>query len=180
MSSSTKLAWLGLNDIDVTDALSAFLSTGCVFYDFGAGAGYHSLMASRVAGPGGAVYSFESSPRHLSYLHNHIEMNRARNIRVFAMPEGGTHEWRLDTLALSRGLAPPDLVRIHAPGREVEVLRGCRALLAAAKPVVVLTVTPAANAAAERDSVHCSWLLRELGYRVTTKPGGEIVMVATP
>lgn len=165
----TPAAWLGLEDAEMTRALAGLVADGSVVYDVGAGAGYHTLLASRLAGPGGAVYSFESNPRELSYLHDHVRCNRADNVRVFPVPE----HWSLDELSGSRGLAPANIIRLDAPGRLANILRGCRGLLERNRPAIVAQ-------APHGERTACARLLTLAGYRVQPSQSGRDFLLATP
>lgn len=165
----TPAAWLGLEDAEMTRALAGLVADGSVFYDVGAGAGYHTLLAARLAGPGGAVYSFESNPRELSYLHDHVRCNRADNVRVFP----GSEYWNLDKLSRSRGLAPADVIRLGATGRLADMLNGCLDLLERNRPAVVAQVRPG-------EHTGCARLLTLAGYRLRPEKSGCDFLVATP
>lgn len=51
-----------------------------MFVDVGANVGAHSLIASRIVGNAGHVYSFEPHPRTFRYLRGNLRLNRTRNI----------------------------------------------------------------------------------------------------
>jgi FkbM family methyltransferase len=50
--------------------------------DLGASIGYYTLLASRLVGPSGHVYSFEPDPEANHYLRRNIKENRCENIVV--------------------------------------------------------------------------------------------------
>ena len=56
------------------------LKTGQNFLDIGANIGYYSLMASKIIGSTGRVYSFEPSNREFRRLLKNIELNNCTNI----------------------------------------------------------------------------------------------------
>lgn len=56
------------------------LKPGDIFVDVGANIGYHSLLAARIVGPTGRVYSIEASPSIYARLAENIRLNRCRNI----------------------------------------------------------------------------------------------------
>lgn len=60
-----------------------FLKKGDVFYDIGANIGLFSLLASKVVGEKGLVYSFEPTPITYSRLLDNISLNNFSNIKTF-------------------------------------------------------------------------------------------------
>lgn len=51
-------------------------------YDVGAHAGFFTLLASQLVGPGGRVVAFEPDPGNRSYLERHIRLNRVGNVTI--------------------------------------------------------------------------------------------------
>jgi len=72
---SEKDYWLGTYEADLQAAARHFIQPGMTVYDVGANIGYISLMAARLNGPDGNVFSFEALPANLERL----EQNRALN-----------------------------------------------------------------------------------------------------
>ena len=72
---SEKDYWLGTYEADLQAAARHFIQPGMTVYDVGANIGYISLMAARLNGPDGKVFSFEALPANLERL----EQNRALN-----------------------------------------------------------------------------------------------------
>ncbi|MDK2980909.1 MAG: hypothetical protein PWQ55_1256 [Chloroflexota bacterium] len=72
---SEKDYWLGTYEVDLQAAARHFIQPGMTVYDVGANIGYISLMAARLNGPDGKVFSFEALPANLERL----EQNRALN-----------------------------------------------------------------------------------------------------
>ena len=66
----------------ITECFCRLLSPGDTFVDVGANIGYYSLLASRLVGPGGRVYSIEASPTIFALLRGNIELNRAMNVEM--------------------------------------------------------------------------------------------------
>lgn len=56
------------------------LKSGQNFLDIGANIGYYSLLASKIVGNSGRVYSFEPSSREFKRLLKNIEINNCKNI----------------------------------------------------------------------------------------------------
>jgi len=77
-----------LYESETSNFIGSILQPGDTFVDIGAHVGYFSMLASQLVGPGGAVYSFEPEPRNFSHLLEHIEVNRATNVRPMHMAVG--------------------------------------------------------------------------------------------
>lgn len=73
----------GEYDPFVSRAIRALLKVGQSFVDVGANIGVYSLMASRIVGPQGCVYSFEPVEKNATHLRENIALNQLSNIRVF-------------------------------------------------------------------------------------------------
>ena len=58
------------------------LKSGAVFYDLGANIGLFSLLAARIVGPAGRVFSFEPDPEVAARLRRNVERNNFTNITV--------------------------------------------------------------------------------------------------
>jgi FkbM family methyltransferase len=65
-----------------------FLQPGMTMLDIGAHHGFYTLLASRIVGDAGRVYSFEPSPRERKALLRHVSLNRCKNVRVQALALG--------------------------------------------------------------------------------------------
>jgi FkbM family methyltransferase len=72
---SEKDYWLGTYEANLQAAARHFIQPGMTVYDVGANIGYISLMAARLNGPNGKVFSFEALPANIQRL----EQNRALN-----------------------------------------------------------------------------------------------------
>jgi FkbM family methyltransferase len=68
---------------DDTDFLYQYLRSGDTVVDLGANIGLISLVASRIVGSIGFVYSFEPHPRTYRFLLGNIDHNQAANVRSF-------------------------------------------------------------------------------------------------
>lgn len=78
----------GAWDPIIRQTMTACLKPGDVFLDVGANIGYFSLLASRLVGDSGRVFSFEPSARALSKLTAHICLNECSNITVCSQAMG--------------------------------------------------------------------------------------------
>jgi FkbM family methyltransferase len=68
-----------------TKLFKEVVKEGDVVVDLGANLGYFTLLAAKLAGKRGKVYSFEPEPRNYNYLLKNIELNGYDN--VFAIPK---------------------------------------------------------------------------------------------
>lgn len=66
-----------------TDLFKKTVKNGDVVMDLGANIGYFSLLAARLTGPMGKVFSFEPEPKNYSYLKKNIELNDYDQVQAF-------------------------------------------------------------------------------------------------
>jgi FkbM family methyltransferase len=188
--------WLGTYEKKKQKRFAAAIRPGDVVYDLGAQAGFYSLLASRLVGPQGAVYSFEPLPRNVRFLQQHIKLNGVKNINVFelavggtdgtaqfadgpnplqgSLSEGGSRSVRvaqLDTLFSEEYLRPPNTLKIDIEGGGLQACLGAKKLLEAHRPAVFLAID------AESDYECCDFL-KTLGYRIDEFDVREIVATA--
>ena len=72
---SEKDYWLGTYETELERALSERVKAGMVVYDLGANIGYISLLAARLTGEKGRVFSFEALPGNQERLHTNAGLN---------------------------------------------------------------------------------------------------------
>jgi FkbM family methyltransferase len=183
--------WLGNYEADKQRLLQKLLREGDCFLDIGANVGFHTLLAAALVGRSGRVVAFEPLPQNLAFLRRHLLLNRIRNVTAYeaAVSDApgmvtfnescGPSMGRIDSIGsltvqavtlddLWHGgeFPPPRAVKIDVEGAEDAVLRGAAKLLAAARPVVVLS---GHGWSAQQN---CTDLLSRLGYRpVLTRDG---------
>ena len=85
--------------------LAELLRPSMVFYDLGANIGFFSLLASRIAGPNGRVFSFEPDPDVAARLRRNVERNGFANI---AVTEAGVWSSNTELNFARSGLSDPD------------------------------------------------------------------------
>lgn len=81
-----------------TDVMLRELKEGHVFFDIGANVGYYSILASKIIGKTGIVVACEPVIRNLAYLQQHVDLNKAGNVRILAFAcsnENGTARFSL-------------------------------------------------------------------------------------
>lgn len=73
---------LGIYEPETSRFLAASLRPGDTFWDLGANAGYHTLMAARAVGPTGHVIAVEPDPRTCEILREQLELNGFSNCTI--------------------------------------------------------------------------------------------------
>jgi FkbM family methyltransferase len=161
--SSFQSCWFGVYEYEKQEQFRQTIKPGDVVYDVGANVGFYTLLASVLVGPPGKVISFEPLPRNLALLRRHIQLNRLRNVEVYAgavsgkpgtarfdaegLPEMGhlsdrgqfeVEVFQLDELVASGRIPPPQVMKIDVEGAELDVLEGASRLLREHRPVILL------------------------------------------
>lgn len=72
----------GVMEVALTTFVGRALHPGDVFVDVGANAGYYTLRAAELVGPGGHVFAFEPSPLIGSLLRDNVQLNSLENVTV--------------------------------------------------------------------------------------------------
>lgn len=62
--------------------LEKHIRPGMVCYDLGANIGFFTLLAARLVGANGRVYSFEADPEVARHLQEHVNRNEFLNVRI--------------------------------------------------------------------------------------------------
>jgi FkbM family methyltransferase len=191
---------LGTTEPEEQALLGKHLPGGGVFYDIGANIGFYSTLAGKLVGPEGQVYAFEPHPETAQRCLSNARRNNFKHVDVtiaavssydgstkLSLGDGSTQNtisvgnvkeeqglkvkvvsidlWRKTTQARL-----PSVVLIDAEGQEIEVLKGMRETIAAARPVFMIEVHWLGEAFANfaRDE------LVPLGYNFTTYDGGPL------
>jgi FkbM family methyltransferase len=173
------------------------LRPGMVFYDLGANIGFFSLLAARMVGVEGKVFSFEPDPQVADRLREHIERNGYTNITVIeagvwsvtgqvsflaataSSPDRGTGHFKMESDGvLTRCIALDDFVleasapngiKCDVEGAEIETLRGAANMLAAHRPWILCEIHSQSNDRAARE------LLSSLGYTVESVDANHLL-----
>jgi FkbM family methyltransferase len=72
----------GIYEVSGTKLVENVLRPGMTFIDVGANAGYYTLIAARLVGSAGHVYSFEPIKGIVERLRHNIELNGFRNVTI--------------------------------------------------------------------------------------------------
>jgi FkbM family methyltransferase len=135
-----------------------------VVLDVGANVGFFTVLASRLAGPGGHVYAFEPLPRNLYYLERHVRLNDLTNVSVEGLAIAATSGQAyfrtaphssmgglrddgnfqvttasLDDLLATGRIRRPDFIKMDIEGAESDALRGSATLLSGSGLTIVLS-----------------------------------------
>jgi FkbM family methyltransferase len=69
-----------VHEEETTLLFKKFVKPGDVVLDLGANIGYFTILAARLVGPSGRVFSFEPEPTNFRYLSKNIEINAFTNV----------------------------------------------------------------------------------------------------
>lgn len=167
---------------------------GMTVYDVGAHIGTYSILALKCAGPQGRVVAYEPHEFTRTHLARHLAWNACRERTIvrdvccgaapgtaqfFHLPgqtEGmnglvpvqgfSTVPVQVDTLdreVAELGLVP-DIIKVDVEGAEWDVLRGAQAILEAHRPILFLSVHPAALSLLGACAADIETWLKERGY----------------
>lgn len=81
--SSNASYWLGFYERKMKSYLVNVINEGDVVLDLGAHVGYYTLIASKLVGKSGRIFSFEPLPRNLAFLNKHLQLNNVNNVVVY-------------------------------------------------------------------------------------------------
>lgn len=188
------LFFYGEYEGEVVHLFKHLLSPGDSAVDVGANIGLFTLLASRLCGPKGRVYSFEASPEVLGILKHNVRINHASNIVLhecavgngdgvvrFHLAEsrnmglgsmrslGGSRD-RSVTVPVGRldMLVPQStrikLLKVDVEGAEPMVLKGARGIIERDLPFIVLELTDAYSRQLNCCAAEALSLLWEFGY----------------
>ncbi|HWG58351.1 MAG TPA: FkbM family methyltransferase [Candidatus Acidoferrales bacterium] len=184
---------------EVQRALAGRLKGGCVFYDLGANIGFFSLLAARLVGSRGRVYSFEPDAITAQRLRRNVAQNGAANVSVvemgvwsstkllhfmeaahsspdrgtgFVNPSGAAGAAAIPCASLDdfcKGAPVPNAIKCDVEGAEMEVLRGAQRILAEARPWVICELHSPDNDREVRA------FLRDVGYKLETLNSNHVL-----
>lgn len=184
--------YLGTYEPEQTGLFERHVRPGDTVLDVGAHVGYYTVLSAVLAGPSGAVWSFEPNPTNAGFLRRHVEINGLAQVRVeqaavsdaegtarfdFGTGSGTGHlssdgaievrTLRLDDVCAAHGVVPK-AIKIDVEGAEAAVLEGGAKTIESARPVIFLsTHGPEPHAA-------CVAWLRARGYALAPIVGGSV------
>ncbi len=176
--------WLGAYEPFLQKQMVREVERGSVFYDVGANVGFYSLLASFLVDPG-RVLAFEPLPINIRYLHQHLKLNRVKNVETFEMAicdQVGTSFFQteetgamgrlqtsgsfkvttstLDVLVREQRIAPPNCIKMDIEGAEYKALEGAEECFRRHRPKLFL----ATHGRQMQDE--CCRMLRSWGYEL--------------
>ena len=163
----------------VQNCIAERLRPGGCFIDVGADIGFFSLLAAKLAGPGGRVIAIEPVPANADLIKANATLNRFDNVTIVTAAAGAVNRTgamipahrpvpvlTVDGLVSHLRLPPPDMVRIDVEGAEMEVLAGMSDTLWRHHPDILFEVdAQSADEAASRYA-KMSEALTHYGYEV--------------
>lgn len=187
--------------------LESYLSSGDVFIDGGANFGLYTVLAGRLVGAAGRVFSFEPFPDSYRIALANIRRNHLENTELFELAlsdragytQLGVHDdpgrnsltldpdetlkeisirrVSLDELWSARALPPPSVIKLDVEGHEFRVLSGARNILAKHFPTILFELNPQACSRAGVSTAHATQILGELGYAFFSFCQGQLKSV---
>jgi FkbM family methyltransferase len=186
--------WLGTYELTAQECLIRELTTGAVFYDIGANAGFFTLLGCRCVGAQGRVFSFEPLPENAAVIRSQLQLNGMDNCTVVeaaVMDRAGAigfcrgrdtstaHIQRADDTSAApmetkavtldgfvRTAPSPEFIKMDVEGAELLVLKGACQLLHEAQPPRMLI-----EFHGERLREECMAILRSVGYQFCSLDG---------
>jgi len=189
----------GTAEIPVQTAIAQHLRAASVFYDLGANIGLFSLLAARIVGPAGRVFSFEPDAEVAARLRRNIERNGFSQVSVieaalwsssgsinFAPAESSSPDQGTGQIVTGNGIAAtpvrcvalddfvqtaplPDAIKCDVEGAEIEALRGAEKLLQKCHPWILCEMHSESNDRA------CREFLSRLGYSFDSLDANHIL-----
>jgi FkbM family methyltransferase len=186
------------------EVLASRLRPGMIVYDLGANIGLFSLLAARIVGPSGRVYSFEPDPETAVRLRRNIERNGFSNVTVVeagawsstgyanfvpsdsSSPDRGLGRFEIDSNATGKSTRcvslddfvgealPPQVIKCDVEGAELSVLRGAETILRAQRPWIICEMHSQLNAQRSRN------FLRQCGYSLESLDDTHILALSSP
>src|SRR5438445_8148604 len=71
--------WLGHYELEIQELLKQELKAGDTFFDVGANAGFFTLVAAKLVGPGGKCVAFDPAPDNDRSIREQLELNSLSN-----------------------------------------------------------------------------------------------------
>ncbi len=185
--------WLGTYEYKKSRLFAQSINRGDVVFDIGAHVGYYTLIAARRSGKNGRVICFEPLPENLSFLNQHITINRMGCVSVINKAVGarnGTAKFSiaknryqgriandgqievevaaLDILWRNEIIPTPNVIKMDIEGAEFDALQGACELLQASHPKIFLST--------HSEQVHrkCCEFLESLSYRLSFPEADEL------
>jgi len=182
--------WLGSYELEKQKVFTSLVKPGDVVFDVGAQAGFYTLLAAKLVGPAGKVFSFEPFPNNFDNIKKHLSLNGVENVIAlkvavadkegeagFATGEststgyisesGGTRvkTESLDGLLAAGKILSPKIIKMDIEGAEFMALSGAKNILEKNKPTILLATHGAGV------KKQCMDLLTLYGYEFSSPKG---------
>ena len=178
---------------DVEKVIRDILGKDDVFIDIGANVGYFSVIASRIVGENGNVYSLEAISKLCSLLSESIAMNDIRNINVLnnaaysenkkilfhsmknsafsSISKDNTSDNPIEVDAITLDslidkVGKVDVMKIDVEGAEMDVFLGGEKSIRRYRPKIVMEVLDWSLQRFNYSSKDVLSFLRDIGYKV--------------
>jgi len=159
--------WLGSYELEKQKIFVKMLKLGDVVYDIGAHVGFYSLLASKLVGDKGIVYSFEPNPQNAYFILRHIQLNKIGNVKLFmgavgenfdlqflsdegpeSKIKGGNSMSKIiipifsldDVVFKYKIILPPNVLKIDVEGFELKVIKGAEKVIREYKPKLFIAL----------------------------------------
>ncbi len=154
--------WLGHYELEIQDLLKLELKAGETFFDVGANAGFFTLVAAKLVGPGGRCVAFDPSPDNDRVIREQLELNGLNNCgsvakavgaragtAMFAFSAPGSPMGHLGAAAngeqslevqvitldeAAKHYGRPNFIKLDVEGADIEAMQGAAELLRGARP----------------------------------------------
>ena len=155
------------------------LKHGDTFIDIGAHVGFFSMIASKLVGAYGKVYSFEMNPENYFMLVTNTNVNNFKNIRphnwAVSDSSGPVQFWINQDNDGDQydSLGKVDFIKMDVEGAEVLALNGMIELLKKNLPIVALEINNFGLAQMGHKYQDIRTIMNKIGYRCWLIEGGE-------
>jgi len=193
-ASTSGIMHLGLLNPFETRWLEGHLNRGDVFLDIGAYVdGWYTLLASKLVGKKGKIYSFEPHPDFCKRLKRNIKINKLNNITVAQLAmsnksgfsflsdnrhlsslaidkkESHTSTIKVKTMTVDayvkrNNIEKIDVIKLDVEGFETEVLKGAKKTLKSMAPALLVEIDDRLLRNASSSRQELIKLLKNLGY----------------
>jgi FkbM family methyltransferase len=189
--------WLGHYELDIQELLAQELAAGQTFFDVGANAGFFTLVAAKLVGPGGKCVAFDPAPDNDRSIREQLELNSLTNCvsvqkavgsqagtATFAFSAPGSAMGHLGSAAngeqslqvqvitldqAAKEYGRPDFIKLDVEGADIEAMQGAAGLLKEARPRWLIELH------GETCEKEVGRILREANYEILDLRGGKIM-----